>query len=63
MASRSSVRALAHYYQDCRDENCMMFGCRAYKTGWLDGYDAGSAAGFAAGFAAGMASAAGSGGS
>lgn len=62
----------AHYYQDCGDADCMMFGCRAYKTGFRDGWDKGwdegyaqgwiegEAAGFAAGFAAGAASAAGS---
>lgn len=59
-----AVAERAHYYQDCGDPDCMMFGCRAYKTGWRDGYDqgyeegygAGYGAGYSAGFSAGLAS-------
>lgn len=39
----------AHYYQDCADPDCMMFGCRAYKTGYRDGYDEGYSEGYAQG--------------
>src|SRR5262249_42302639 len=59
VALATSTDRAAHLYQDCGDPDCMMFGCRAYKTGFRDGYDQGymdgEAAGFAAGFAAGMA--------
>lgn len=48
-----------HLYQDCRDDCCMRFGCRAYKAGWLDGYLQGcletEADAFAKGFDAGSA--------
>lgn len=50
-----AARAAAHFYQDCWDPDCMMFGCRAYKTGFRDGYDQGKAAGRAEGYAAGLA--------
>lgn len=49
----------AHYYQDCGDTSCMMFGCRAFKHGYELGWQAGNAAGYTAGFAAGVASSAG----
>ena len=50
-----AARAEAHYYQDCGDPDCMMFGCRAYKTGYRDGYARGFADGYAAGFSEGVA--------
>lgn len=52
-----------HLYQDCADDYCMRFGCRAYKTGRVDehdpAYDQGYADGFGAGFAAGLTAAGG----
>lgn len=48
-----------HLYQDCTDDYCMRFGCRAYKAGRRDEHDPAYDEGWFAGFAAGMASAGG----
>jgi hypothetical protein len=44
-----------HRYEDCGDDDCPRFGCRAYKAGYIRGYAEGSAAGYEAGMADGFA--------
>jgi hypothetical protein len=53
MAQKSGERF--HRYEECTDDCCPLFGCRAYKKGFDDGYGAGHAAGYADGHTDGYA--------
>ena len=61
MATRNKREHEEHRYEQCADEDCPRFGCRAYKAGLRKGYqlgfEAGHAAGYAEGYAAGHAAA------